>query len=236
MSNWIKIEHVTPDKPEIVSMAELLKIDQDAVTGKCLRIWIWADQQTIEGDDLRVTPAFLDRLTNCPGFSSALVEVGWMKSRNSRFTLPNFSRHNGQTAKTRALTSDRVKRQRNEQIVTQPLPDKNRSDKRRKNPKKDSPPAARERDPIWDSIVASFGFKEPHPPSEASRIGKVVRDLKIKGATPEEIARRHANAIKSWDGKPFGPEALVKHWDALIVVAGLQNATFGATRKAEYIP
>lgn len=130
---WIKIEHVTPDKPEIVRMAEALHIDQDAVFGKCLRVWIWADQQTIDGNDLSVTPAFLDRLTNCPGFSDALISVGWLASRSGRFLLPNFDRHNGQTAKNRALTSDRVKRSRNGDGVTQSLPDQ-RESKSKKTP------------------------------------------------------------------------------------------------------
>jgi hypothetical protein len=131
--NWIKVEHVTPDKPEIIAVAQALGIDQDAVFGKCLRIWIWADQQTIDGNDLSVTAAFLDRLTNCPGFSDALKKVGWLASRSGRFLLPNFDRHNGQTAKNRALTNDRVKRLRNDITVTQSLPDQNKS-------KKEDPP------------------------------------------------------------------------------------------------
>lgn len=47
---WIKIEVVTPDKPEIYQLAEILAIDPDAVLGKLIRIWAWADQQTIDGN------------------------------------------------------------------------------------------------------------------------------------------------------------------------------------------
>lgn len=121
--NWIKVEHITPDKPEIVTMAEALGIDQDAAFGKCIRLWIWADQQTISGDDLIVTPSFLDRLTNCAGFSQQLLIVGWLKNRNGRFSLPRFDRHNGQTAKNRALSADRMQRQRYAQSVTETAPD-----------------------------------------------------------------------------------------------------------------
>jgi len=42
--SWIKLEHATPDKPEIWEMAGILGIDPDAVLGKVLRAWIWADQ------------------------------------------------------------------------------------------------------------------------------------------------------------------------------------------------
>ena len=120
---WIKVEHITPDKPEIVELAEYLKIDQDAAFGKCVRIWIWADQQSVDGDRLSVTPSFLDRLTNCPGFSEGLRLVGWLKSRNDRFSIPNFSRLNGQSAKKRALTQERVEKSRNAKSVTETLPE-----------------------------------------------------------------------------------------------------------------
>lgn len=52
-SSWIKVEVITPDKPEIFQIAELLNIDPDAVLGKLVRIWAWADQQTIDGNDNR---------------------------------------------------------------------------------------------------------------------------------------------------------------------------------------
>ncbi|EPO1283207.1 hypothetical protein ACT6KQ_004267, partial [Shigella flexneri] len=44
-SNWIKLEVITPDKPEIFRLAEILNIDPDAALGKVIRFWAWADQQ-----------------------------------------------------------------------------------------------------------------------------------------------------------------------------------------------
>ena len=35
--DWIKVEHTTPDKPEVVKLADMIGIDQDAVVGKLLR-------------------------------------------------------------------------------------------------------------------------------------------------------------------------------------------------------
>lgn len=111
--DWIKVETTTPDKPEVIAMAEILGIDQDAVFGKLMRIWIWADAQTIDGNaggnGVSVTFAFLDRCTCVTGFGAALEKVGWLiRSEDGRLTFPNFSRHNGSTAKTRALTARRV--------------------------------------------------------------------------------------------------------------------------------
>lgn len=116
---WIKIVHTMPDKPEVARIAERLGIDLDSVSGKLLRLWIWCDQQTVDGTDIGVTSAFIDRLTNCPGFSAALLEVGWLTDRKGRLSIPRFDRHNGQTAKSRALSSDRMKRARYARSATE---------------------------------------------------------------------------------------------------------------------
>jgi hypothetical protein len=127
--DWIKIDISTPDKPEIDRMATILKLDHDSVVGKCIRVWIWADLQSVDGNALSVTETFLDRLTYCPGFSEALRQVGWLTGREGRLSIPNFDRHNGQTAKNRALTSKRVKKSRNAETVTKSLPEKRREEK-----------------------------------------------------------------------------------------------------------
>lgn len=110
--DWIKVEHVTPDKPEVVALAGMLNIDQDAVTGKLLRLWIWADQQLNGCHAITVTNSFIDRLTFCPGFAAGLVKVGWLEGREGRLSIPHFDRHNGQTAKNRALANNRKKNER----------------------------------------------------------------------------------------------------------------------------
>ena len=121
--DWIKVDITTPDKPEIDHIASLLNLDHDSILGKCVRIWIWADLQSIDGNALSVTESFLDRLTYCPGFASALRDVGWLSGQNGKLSIPNFDRHNGQTAKNRALTGKRVQKSRNAASVTKTLPE-----------------------------------------------------------------------------------------------------------------
>ena len=48
--DWIKIEHATPDKPEVFRMAMQLGITPEHVSGCLLRVWIWADAQTLDGN------------------------------------------------------------------------------------------------------------------------------------------------------------------------------------------
>ncbi len=117
--DWIKAEHTLPDKPEVVAIAAILNIDQDAVVGKLLRLWIWADQQFKTDTILKrfcngmtVSLSFIDRITLCPGFGEAMKSVGWLFGENGAFALPNFERHNGTTAKERASAYRRVKNSR----------------------------------------------------------------------------------------------------------------------------
>lgn len=120
--DWIKIEHTLPDKPEVFRIAMELGITPEHVAGCLLRVWIWADQQSINGNALTVTGVTLDRIACNVGFAKALKNVGWLNGDDFNFTLPNFERHNGETAKTRALTSKRVKTHRalqcNDETVT----------------------------------------------------------------------------------------------------------------------
>ncbi len=108
MSEWIKVEHFTPDKPEIGQMAELLDIDHDAVVGKVVRFWIWLDQQA-DRHAVSVTKKFVDRVTFCDGFADAMLAAGWLEGESGDFVIPNYDLHNGKSSKKRALSRRRSK-------------------------------------------------------------------------------------------------------------------------------
>lgn len=132
--DWIKMEHTTPDKPEVVGIAARLKIEQDSVTGKLSRIWIWADQNSVDGSAVGITEAFIDALTRKRGFAAAMRVVGWLEGDDGALSFPGFLRHNGTSAKVRAETNRRVaKHRKGKQNVTQeslqkPLPEKRREE------------------------------------------------------------------------------------------------------------
>ncbi len=126
--DWIKIEHATPDKPEVFRMAMDLGITPEQVSGCLLRVWVWADIQTLNGNGVCVTGVTLDRIGCYEGLSQAMKKVGWLVGDESNYSFPNFDRHNGETAKTRALTAKRVAKHRNATSVTPALP---REEKRR---------------------------------------------------------------------------------------------------------
>lgn len=140
--DWLKVQVDTPDKPEIEAMADALGIDPDAVFGKCFRVWRWFDAHTQDGNACGVTKSAVDRRAGVTGFANAMESVGWLRQTEAGLELPNFSRHNGQTAKQRALTAKRVAKSKskgnakgngvgNAATVTDALP---REEKRRISP------------------------------------------------------------------------------------------------------
>lgn len=111
--DWLKFEKATPDKPEVFAIATRLGIDIDAVVGKLFRVWSWFDTHTENGHASSVTPAFLDRIAGVTGMGESMQFVGWLRVTETGISLPNFDRHNGETAKKRALEAKRSAGYRN---------------------------------------------------------------------------------------------------------------------------
>lgn len=106
---WLKLEACTPEKSEVLAItARMGWDDADLTVGKLFRIWRWFDQQTTDGNACGVTTALLDRIVGVTGFCEAVHSVGWLCITETGISLPNFDRHNGNTAKSRALTAKRV--------------------------------------------------------------------------------------------------------------------------------
>src|SRR6185369_1736489 len=126
---WIKFEKATIDKPEVLQMADALGTSEDDVVGKLLRVWCWFDSQSRDGNAGSVTgnalKRFIDRLVSSQGFASCMQQVGWLTDSG----IPNFDRHNGESAKKRALTNKRVSKLRNADVTLEALPEKRREEK-----------------------------------------------------------------------------------------------------------
>lgn len=114
--SWVKIETKTPDKPEICIIASQLRLDADAVMGKLVRLWAWAEMNVSDSNETSVTMEFLDKLAGKKGFSAAMEKAGWLQVKGDKLIFPNFERHNGRGAKGRAQTALRVSRHRKRKI------------------------------------------------------------------------------------------------------------------------
>lgn len=107
--DWLKMECSTPEKEEVLSITVAMGWeDPDLTVGKLFKLWRWFDQQTLDGNAVRVSAALLDRIVGVTGFAAAVESVGWLRITSAGVQLPNFDRHNGKTAKNRAQTAKRV--------------------------------------------------------------------------------------------------------------------------------
>lgn len=110
---WLKMECATPDKPEVLAITAALGWDDpDLTVGKLFKLWRWFDQHTTDGNASGVTPALLDRVVGVGGFVQAVAKVDWLSISEAGISLLNFDRHNGETAKGRAETAQRVAKHR----------------------------------------------------------------------------------------------------------------------------
>lgn len=110
--DWLKMTVNLPDKPEVWQIAGMLGIDADSVVGKLLRVWAWFDAHTQDGNADGVSYPLVDRVAGVTGFAEAMALAGWLDQKGSILSCPRFGRHNGKTAKNRALTNERVAKHR----------------------------------------------------------------------------------------------------------------------------
>lgn len=191
---WIKFEKATLDKPEIWAIASELDIDPDAVIGKLLRVWAWFDEHTDNGNAPSVTKKLLNAKVNEVNFCETVINSGWMCEKDGFIWLPNFDRHNGVTAKRRALSTRRVQKHREEkppetcnaEEVTKSLPEK---EKKKNKYNSDF-------EVFWKNLPCDFGshgnkkpafekFKVADPP---------IQDGKTKGEFLLEVYRQQSEA------------------------------------------
>lgn len=83
------------------------------------------------------------------------------------------------------------------------------------SPESAKPATPRKRNPIWDVVVEIFKL-DPVTKDEQRRVGKVVRDLKAKGADADSIRATFARYRVAWPSVECTPEALLKHWDRFV--------------------
>ena len=131
--DWIKLEHATPGKPEIYRLSRMLGVSRGDAFLLAVEWWVWLDQNSCNGHVTLLLRQDIDKIVHCDGFATAMEAVGWLKfDAEDRCAVTNFDRHNGKTAKNRALTKDRMKRSRyakSDDVVTQKAsPEKRREE------------------------------------------------------------------------------------------------------------
>lgn len=194
--DWIKWQKGLTRKPEVIQIAARLGLSRHAVAGLLMEVWEWADdnvqiEESPSGscpvsvrDVSESAPGFV-RLGDSPaalfdatfavsGLADAMAAVGWMIVRSGSLVFPKFGRHNGKSAKARALDASRKRAERQNGTTSRPesvpnpsgsQPDKKRTreEKRREEKKKE------ENEEAAVPPVAGNAPSEQPPASESSK-------------------------------------------------------------------
>jgi len=177
--DWIKMRTNLDTDPAVVRIASGLKTDRYSVVGRLHRIWSWANEHLTDGQDVPVDSEFLDALVETPGFSEQLRRVGWLSGRDGSLVFPSFERHNGASAKSRAMDSERKKSVRK---MSGSQPDKfgTREEKRREEKSNTNKQTCEE---IKSPLLEDGEFSEIFEAFLAS--SRVNHNWRIAGATAE---------------------------------------------------
>ncbi|MFI4881768.1 MAG: hypothetical protein ACIAQU_04195 [Phycisphaerales bacterium JB064] len=243
--DWIKIEHATPDKEEIDHMAEQLGITVNEVIGGLVRLWIWADQQTIDGNARIVTKSALDRHAGVSGLADAMLhdEVRWLSPAESGgYRFVNFDRHNTQTSKTRALTAKRVSKHRNDAIVTSALA---REEKRREEKKKDPPTPQGGPDrvskrskfdysPEFEAAWSAYGKDRGEKAKAFNEYKLAIREIRKKADAPSDAHAWLLDRIRAFQASKADTERrFVPHMENWLKGGGFDTDLTNGSAKAE---
>ena len=103
------MRHDLVDAPEVRRIGRACGLDRDQVVGKLHRLWSWADRHG-RGGVVDADVGDVDEQVGHPGFTAALVSVGWLGGTEGGIVIPHWDRHNSESAKERALSATRQER------------------------------------------------------------------------------------------------------------------------------
>jgi hypothetical protein len=211
--DWIKLESTTPDKPEVDVIARHLAVAREHVVGCLARLWIWADQQSLNGHALSVTETTLDDIARLPRLAEAMRKCGWLTGGNGALTFPHFDYHNGKSAKTRALAQRRKQSERVTRMSRLQRDKKDRKHPERREEGKPSSVVDVPRTSLSHSVAASSARKGAPLPDDWM-LPETWRDWAL--ACQPSWTTGHCNLVAAqfrdyWIAQP-GQRALKRNW------------------------
>lgn len=110
--DWIKVEKLTPDKPELMAVARECGCSPGDAFAAWFRLWAYFDSATEDGTVRFMSASDADRLGTLSGLGAAMERTGWLTFDADGCHVSRWSRHNGQSAKRRAVDAERKRQQR----------------------------------------------------------------------------------------------------------------------------
>ena len=110
--HWIPWEIGLHQKSEVVRMAKACGVHPHEMAARCMIVWAWAQDQTVDGIIPGLAPGDISSTVGIPGIGEALASVGWLSDIGDGIAFPNWDRFNGRPSKQRMLAAERKRRQR----------------------------------------------------------------------------------------------------------------------------
>jgi hypothetical protein len=114
--DWLKVEVITPDKPEVSNIAARLGITPEEAFGRLFRVWVWCQNVSANGHVRVRDLSPIDAQAGVPGFGQAMAEEHWIEPRDGGFIIPKWERHLSKGAKKRVLDAERKRRERDDSV------------------------------------------------------------------------------------------------------------------------
>jgi hypothetical protein len=105
--DWIKMRTDLFTHPKVIRISSALKADRLRTVGGLMSVWCLFDAHSVDGRLEGYDAATIDDLIGWAGFADAMKAAGWLAETPEGLSLPDFERHNGQSAKRRAQDADR---------------------------------------------------------------------------------------------------------------------------------
>lgn len=205
-ADWIKMRVDLPTHPKVVRIASACEADRLRVIGGLLSVWGLFDAHSIDGKLEGYTPKVMDETIGFPGFSDAMIAVGWLEFDGFSLWMPQFDEHNGQSAKKRAQDADR---KRNDRNLSASQADKKRTREEKNREEKDNPQSPLPGVEGWalpDWVPAEpwqqfeeMRRKKKKPMTDAARKLAVTKLDTLRSAGHDAAAVIGQSVLHAWD-------------------------------------
>lgn len=199
--DWIKMRTDLFTHPKVVRIASALKADRLRTVGGLMSVWCLFDAHSTDGHLEGYDLVTVDELIGWQGFSAAMRTVGWLDENPEGLALPEFDKHNGQSAKRRAQDSDRKRAGR----LSASDADKNgtREEKRREELTTTPNGVVVDSESADDLLGAAGGNKQPKAACPHQQIIALYHELLPTCPTVGEWTAARAQQLRTrWNEDP----------------------------------
>lgn len=197
--DWIKMRKSLLGDPRVVRIMSALRADRFRTIGGLFSAWCLLDEQTEDGMLQGYTAEVFDEVVGIQGLAKAMQSVGWLVISPQGVAAPNFTEHNGKSAKRRDQENVRKMSARHaDKLQTESALEKRREEKSERREEKKIEEI--------EEIQTDNAAASPH----VSESPKRTRRPSVAIERPIDIAESHWRDWTACRRKPVTESVLVR--------------------------